>query len=152
MKVAPKVLLIVAEFLFLCSLFLPALETVVLGKPVSWEGWRATAVAVWALSDVKEDPTLIFLASAGLGNVVFLVAPWLLLFSTRSVKALRVFAGVVAGSVILALWAPHSSVAGAPKLLVGYFAWLLAYMALLGSVALSPGSKKLLGKERQVYA
>lgn len=138
--------MIVSELLFLSSLLLPALENVVLGEVASWEGWRVTAIAIWALSDVIKDPDFILLGAAGLGNLVFLVAPWLL-FGKPSRSKLRALTGAVVVAFMLALWAPYLPGAGSTKLLVGYFTWLSAYAALLGSVLLFQFDKEVPDKE-----
>jgi hypothetical protein len=140
MKGASKLLLVAAELSFMFSLALPALEINVLGKASVWEGWRATAVTIGMLSEAAKDPTLFPLGSAGLGNVVFAIAPWLLWFGRSSRRSLGTFACVVVGAASLAVWAPHSLLAGSPRLLVGYFVWLLAYAALLGSIVLRQGA------------
>jgi hypothetical protein len=152
MKQTSKLLLVLAELLFLCSLLLPALENIVLSRAVIWQGWRAIAAAVCMLSDAARDPSLLLLGAAGLGNAVFLIAPWLLLFGKPSGASLRVLVGAIIAALFLALWAPHSSMAGSPKLLMGYFSWLLAYAVLLGSVVLILSNKELLDSDRGAYA
>jgi hypothetical protein len=132
MKKSPKTLLVVAELLFLCSLFLPAIENRVFGKAERWEGWRAAGFAIWSLGDILKDEAPVALGVAGAGNLVFLVAP-LLFFRVLPIVAFRVFCGAVICSLAFALWAAAWGGLGPSTLLVGYFVWLMAYIALLGS-------------------
>lgn len=132
MRKTSKTFLVVSELLFLFSLFLPAIENRVLGKVVTWEGWRTAFVAIWSLGDIANDQTLVVLGVAGLGNLVFVVAPLLLSYTIHAV-ALRLFCGAIVCALAFALWVPLSTSVGSPRLLVGYFVWLLAYAALLTS-------------------
>src|SRR5438067_859508 len=102
MKKAPGRILIVAEVLFLCSLFLPAIEMKVLGKTAEWEGWRAMFGAIWSLADITSDHSLAVVGAAGLGNLVFVVAPLLFLRHFRGVS-LRVFLWAVVCALVLAV-------------------------------------------------
>ena len=143
MNMASKALLLLTGLLFLCALMLPAIEVVVLGEAASWTGWRVTALTIWALEDISKNPTLIFFGFTVMGNLVFLIAPWLLLASTPNTKWLRTFAIITVCALGFALWIPHSSAAESPKLLVGYFAWLAAYITLLASIGLRLFSKNV---------
>ena len=152
MRQASRVLLIIAELLFVCALLLPAFENVVLGKVVSWEGWRASALAIWALNDLTKDPAFGLLGVAGLGNIVFIVTPWLLLFRAPSNITLRILSSAIVGAFLMGILVPQAEIAGSPKLLVGYFVWLLAYVVLLGSVMLFQNSKVRHGSNNGAYA
>ncbi|MGC4062170.1 MAG: hypothetical protein QM749_15525 [Aquabacterium sp.] len=136
MKAASKFLTILAVALFVCALMLPALQIVVLGKDTSWEGWRATAFALSGWRGIEKNPAILLLVAAGLGNITFFFAPWLLLFGKPEAKSLRTFAVLVVGALALAVWSPHSLPSDASKPLIGYFIWLLAYIALFGGTVL----------------
>ncbi|WP_154668257.1 hypothetical protein [Pseudoduganella violaceinigra] len=136
MKEKSRILLVVAELQFLCALVLPAFEIVIFGKPSVWDGWQAAGVAMALVSDAAKDPTLLPLAFAGLGNAVFVIAPWLLSTGRFGRKVLRAYGCAVVVAFVLALWAPFSEIAGSPTLLIGYFVWLSAYVALFGGVVL----------------
>jgi len=136
MKKTSKAFLIIAELLFLLSIFMPAVETKVFGKAVDWEGWRIALIAIWSLGDVADRPSWAAVCTAGLGNVVFILAP-LLLCRPVGVAARRAFCGGVACALAFALVAPVAPGIGAPKLLVGYFVWLMAYVAMLISAMFS---------------
>jgi hypothetical protein len=136
MKKTSKVFLVIAELLFLFSLFMPAVETRLFGKPVAWEGWRIALLAIWSLGEVANKPPWAAVCLAGLGNIVFVVAP-LLLCRPVGVAARRAFCGGVVCALAFAFGAPMSPAAGSPRLLVGYFVWLTAYVALLTSAIFS---------------
>jgi hypothetical protein len=136
MKKASRNFLIVAEILFLCSLYLPAIRITVLGKVTEWEGWLTMFVAVWSLGDITSDRSLALVMVAALGNLVFFVAPLLTLHSFRAVSH-RVFFGAVVCALVLALLTPLSNAVRPVQLLSGYFIWLAAYAALLGSAILA---------------
>jgi hypothetical protein len=136
MKKTSNAFVIVAELLFLLSIFMPAVETKVFGKAVAWEGWRIALIAIWSLGDVAKTPSWAAVCIAGLGNVVFILAP-LLLCRPVGVAARRAFCGVVVCALAFALVAPVAPGVGSPKLLVGYFVWLMAYVAMLISVMFS---------------
>lgn len=135
MTKTPTTLLVGAELLFLFSLILPAIENKVLGKVVTWEGWRTAFVAIWSLGDIANGLTPMVVSIAGLGNLVFVVAP-LLLPCTIHAVALRAFCGTIVCALAFALWTPFSEGVGSLRLLVGYFVWLMAYAALLSSAIL----------------
>jgi hypothetical protein len=130
MKKTSKAFLIIAELFFLLSMFMPAVETKVFGKPVDWEGWRIALLAIWSLGDVATTPSWAAVCIAALGNVVFILAP-LLLCRPVGVAARRAFCGGVVCALAFALGAPIAPGVGSPKLLVGYFVWLMAYVAML---------------------
>jgi hypothetical protein len=136
MKKASRILLIAAEVLFLCSLFLPAIPKKVLGRPAEWEGWRSMFVALWSLGGITGNPSLALLIVAALGNLVFLVAPLLLLRPFCGMSH-RGASGAVMCALVFALLAPLSNAVRPVQLLSGYFVWLAAYAALLSSAILA---------------
>jgi hypothetical protein len=141
MRKTSKELLVVAELLFLLSIFIPAVETKLFGRPVAWEGWRIALLAIWSFGELANRPSWAPFFLAGLGNVVFLVAP-LLLCRPVGVAARRAFCGGVVCAVAFALGAPVSPAAGSSRLLVGYFVWLTAYVALLISALSSVKARR----------
>jgi hypothetical protein len=136
MKKTSKEFLVIAELLFLFSLFMPAVETRLFDKPGAWEGWRIALLAIWSLGDVAKRPTWAAVFLAGIGNIVFLVAP-LLLCRPVGVAARRAFCGGVVCALAFALGAPVFAGIGSLRLLVAYFVWLMAYVALLTSAMFS---------------
>lgn len=145
MKKTSKECLAVAELLFLFSLFMPAVETRLFGKPVAWEGWRIALLAIWSLGELANKPSWAAVCLAGIGNIVFLVAP-LLLCRPVGGAARRAFCGGVVCALAFALGAPVSAGIGSPRPLTGYFVWLMAYVALLLSAIFS--IKALRGVDR----
>lgn len=93
-------------------------------------------IALWSLSDLTRAPSLALLFVAGLGNLVFVVAPLLFLRPFRAVSH-RGFLGAVVCACVFALLAPLSNPVRPVQLLSGYFVWLAAYVALLISAILA---------------
>jgi hypothetical protein len=145
-----KAFLIIAELFFLLSMFMPAVETKVFGKAVAWEGWRIALIAIWSLGDVANRPSWAAVCIAGIGNVVFILAP-LLLCRPVGVAARRAFCGGVVCALGFALGAPVAPGVGSPKLLAGYFVWLMAYVAMLISAIFSVKALREAARTDQVH-
>jgi len=92
--------------------------------------------ALYALDAVTGFPSLALIIVAALGNLVFFVAPLLFLRPFRAVPHRR-FLGAVICALVFALLAPLSNAVRPVQLLSGYFVWLAAYAALLGSAMLA---------------
>jgi hypothetical protein len=93
-------------------------------------------VAVWSLDDIASDRPLALVTAAALGNLVFLIAP---LLTLRPFCALshKVFLAAIVCALVLALLTPFSNAVRPVQLLSGYFVWLTAYAALIGSAILA---------------
>jgi hypothetical protein len=150
MKKTSKAFLVIAELFFLFSIFMPAVETKMFGKAVAWEGWRIALIAIWSLGDVADRPSWAAVCIAGIGNAVFILAP-LLLGRPAGVAARRAFCGVVVCALAFALVAPVVPGIGSPKLLVGYFVWLMAYVAMLISAFFSARTLREAARTDQVH-
>lgn len=91
---------------------------------------------IWSIGDLTNNPSLAPIIIAALGNLVFFVAPLQLLRPFRAVSHRR-FSGSVMCALVFALLAPLSNAVRPLQLLSGYFVWLAAYAALLGSAILA---------------
>jgi hypothetical protein len=120
--------------LFALSLALPAVEVTVLQEPEAVPGWQAVAtlVGLSLYGGAIRDPWLLIPTLAAVGNIVFLLAPWMV-SQTRERKTVRVYAVCVVIVFALAVASPFAF-EHIQTLLVGYFLWLMSYLLLLGAL------------------
>jgi hypothetical protein len=125
---------IAACCLFLASLALPAAEGTIFDSPTLLLGWEAAFFSVGMASAPISDPGIFVPALAAVSNIVFVIAPWMVLKKrTRAVSRAYALAVVVAFS--LAATSPFA-LDNSPILHGGYFAWLLACLLLLGAATM----------------
>jgi hypothetical protein len=134
---------------FLCfsvCLILPAIRVIVLGRSSDFLGFHA---ALWAVGigvgtvgnliskHSFEEVKFVFLGFAGLMNVAFLVAPVILMPVLRGRKLLRCLAALSVVGLVLGIFSPFMLTGNGFAVRIGYFVWLLGYVALFSSAMIA---------------
>ena len=131
---------------FVISLPLPAVRVIIFSSPADVAGWQAMASAVGLgaaacfhifESHTWNDVRLALLGIAGSSNLAFIALPVALHRRFYGIAVLRWFGAVSAIGVMLAAVAPFAFEKTLPKLLIGYYIWLLGYGLLLVAVILA---------------
>jgi hypothetical protein len=116
--------------LFLSSLVLPAAEIHMFQRPTIVHGWQASLLALASINMLFSDPLWAALPLASLGNVLVIVAPWLM----KPVRKKSTLVASVLGlafCVVCALAAPHLLAKFNPALHIGYYLWIAAMLMSL---------------------
>jgi hypothetical protein len=119
---------------FLVSLALPAAEMTIGDRPEIILGWQAAVMSVVLAKALVADPRSSVLVLAALGNVVFVIAPWMVLKKHDEIVISRAYAITVLIALLLAVASAFALSKAA--LQGGYFAWVTAYVLLLGAASM----------------
>ena len=125
---------IAACCLFLLSLALPAAEGTIFDRPELMLGWEAAVLSVGMATAWISDPGILVLALAAITNIVFVIAPWMVLKRRKRAVSLAYVVAVII-AFLLAAMSPFA-LSDFPTLHGGYFVWLMAYVLLLGAAAM----------------
>jgi hypothetical protein len=125
---------IVACCLFLLSLALPATEMTIGGRSEVILGWQAAVMSVSLAKMLGADLPSSVVVLAGIGNVVFVIAPWMVLKKHNDLAISRAYAIAVLIALLLAVATAFTLSNG--TLREGYFAWVTAYVLLLGAASM----------------
>ena len=71
-------LAILAFSLFILSLCLPAVSLPLFDKPIVLQGWQAAYLSIVMIAGLVNTPEMLPVCLAALGNLFFLLAPWLI--------------------------------------------------------------------------
>ena len=131
--------------LFIASLVLPVAEITIFDHPTLVLGWEAAVSSVGLGAADVPHAGMRLLAAAAIGNVVFVLAPWMVLKARGRTASLIYMVGVAAG-LLLAIAVPlvrddFAALHG------GYFVWIGAFFLLLGAVGLRIGTRTMHGYE-----
>ena len=130
---------IAACFLFLASLALPAAEVTIFDSPALVLGWEAAVSSVGMATAPMSDPGILVLALAAVSNIVFVIAPWMVLKS-RKRPISSVYAVAVAIAFLLAAISPFA-LSNFPLLHGGYFVWIMAYLLLFSAATMQAAGR-----------
>jgi len=130
----PRNLGIVACCLFLVSLALPATEMTIGGRSQVMLGLHAAVISVGLAKVLMADLQGSVVALAGIGNAVFVIAPWMVLKKHNDIAISRAYAIAVLIALLLAVATAFTLSNG--TLREGYFAWVTAYVLLLGAASM----------------
>ncbi len=129
-----RILLFIGLAIFLISLLLPAMRggDGILEPEIS--GWTVAVASLLIVRDIDQDVgASIYILSLGLGNLLLLASPY---FSFRLARKTSLWIPII--MVLTTLNSvSYFFVAAGGSVLVGYFFWVLSYVAVTASIIIS---------------
>lgn len=122
-------LALLALSLFVLSLFLPAVSLPLFDKPIVLHGWQAAYLSIVMIAGLLNTPEMLPVCLAALGNVFFIVAPWLIQRQQKKSSGYILFT-LLSLSLVMALVARYCFKDERLSVFSGYFVWVGAYCVL----------------------
>lgn len=123
-------LAILAFSLFILSLCLPAVSLPLFDKPIVLQGWQAAYLSIVMIAGLVNTPEMLPVCLAALGNLFFLLAPWLIKRQQKNAKHVIFAWGLISFCLLMALLSPYCFKGERLLVFSGYFVWIGAYSVL----------------------